>query len=227
MVQLGPLRQEWRTLLDDEFQQSYLSELSLFLRSEAAAGKEIYPAESEYFASLNATPPDAVKVVVLGQDPYHGPGQAHGLSFSIKDGGPPPPSLRNIFRELVTDVGIAPPERADLTEWAAQGVLLLNNVLTVERGLAGSHQGKGWETFTDAVVRAVNQGGHPVVFMLWGNHAQTKGAAIDRSRHCILQASHPSPLSARRGFFGCKHFTRANAFLRAHQLDEVEWSLSS
>ena len=127
----------------------------------------------------------------------------------------------------MTDVGIAPPERADLTEWAAQGVLLLNNVLTVERGLAGSHQGKGWETFTDAVVRAVNQGGHPVVFMLWGNHAQTKGAAIDRSRHCILQASHPSPLSARRGFFGCKHFTKANAFLRAHQLDEVEWSLSS
>jgi uracil-DNA glycosylase len=224
--QLGPLRQEWRTLLDDEFQQSYLSELSLFLRSEAAAGKEIYPAESEYFASLNTTPPDAVKVVVLGQDPYHGPGQAHGLSFSIKDGGPPPPSLRNIFRELVTDVGIATPERADLTEWAAQGVLLLNNVLTVERGLAGSHQGKGWETFTDAVVRAVNQGGHPVVFMLWGNHAQTKGAAIDRSRHCILQASHPSPLSARRGFFGCKHFTKANAFLRAHQRDEVEWSLS-
>ncbi len=227
MVQLGPLSQEWRTLLDDEFRQPYLSELSFFLRSERASGKEIFPPESEYFAALNATPPNAVRAVVLGQDPYHGPGQAHGLSFSIKGGGRTPPSLRNIFRELVSDVGIASPERADLTGWAGQGVLLLNNVLSVERGFAGSHQGKGWEHLTDAVVRAVNQGEYPVVFMLWGNHAQRKGAAIDGSRHCVLQAPHPSPLSAHRGFLGCEHFSQANAFLRTHQRGEVDWSVSS
>ena len=227
MVQLGALSDEWRRLLDDEFRQPYLSELSVFLRGERAAGKEIFPAEREYFAALNATPPHSVRAVVLGQDPYHGPGQAHGLSFSIKGGGPAAPSLRNIFRELVSDVGIAPPERADLTSWAEQGVLLLNNVLSVERGFAGSHQGKGWERFTDAVVHAVNQGEHPVVFMLWGNHAQRKGTAIDRSRHCVLQAPHPSPLSAHRGFLGCGHFSQANAFLRARQRGEVDWSISS
>ena len=197
------------------------------MRAERAAGKEIFPAESEYFAALNATPPSSVRAVVLGQDPYHGPGQAHGLSFSIKGGGRTPPSLRNIFREFVSDLGIAAPESSDLTQWAGQGVLLLNNVLSVERGSAGSHQGKGWEHFTDAVVRAVNQGEYPVVFMLWGSHAQRKGAAIDRSRHCVLQAPHPSPLSAHRGFLGCGHFSRANAFLRAHQRGEVDWSLSS
>ena len=227
MVQLGALGHEWRGLLDDEFLKPYLSELSVFLRAERAAGKEIFPAESEYFAALNATPPSSVRAVVLGQDPYHGPGQAHGLSFSIKGGGPTPPSLLNIFRELVSDLGIAAPESSDLTHWAGQGVLLLNNVLSVERGSAGSHQGKGWEHFTDAVVRAVNQGEYPVVFMLWGSHAQRKGAAIDRSRHCVLQAPHPSPLSAHRGFLGCGHFSRANAFLRAHQRGEVDWSLSS
>ena len=227
MVQLGALRQEWRVLLDDEFRQPYLSELSVFLRAERAAGKEIFPAESEYFAALNATPPDAVRAVVLGQDPYHGAGQAHGLSFSIKDGGRAPPSLRNIFRELVSDLGIAAPACSDLTSWAGQGVLMLNNVLSVERSCAGSHQGKGWERFTDAVVHAVNQGEHPVVFMLWGNHAQRKGAAINQSRHCVLQAPHPSPLSAHRGFLGCQHFSQANAFLRARQRGEVDWSISS
>ena len=227
MVQLGALGHEWRGLLDDEFLKPYLSELIVFLRAERAAGKEIFPAESEYFAALNATPPSSVRAVVLGQDPYHGPGQAHGLSFSIKGGGRTPPSLRNIFRELVSDLGIAAPESSDLTHWAGQGVLLLNNVLSVERGSAGSHQGKGWEHFTDAVVRAVNQGEYPVVFMLWGSHAQRKGSAIDRSRHCVLQAPHPSPLSAHRGFLGCGHFSRANAFLRAHQRGEVDWSLSS
>ena len=227
MIQLGPLRQEWRALLDEAFRQPYLSELSVFLQAERAAGKEIFPAESEYFAALNATPPSAVRAVVLGQDPYHGPGQAHGLSFSMKGRARPAPSLRNIFRELVSDVGIAPPEGADLTCWARQGVLLLNNVLSVERGYAGSHQGKGWEPFTDAVVRAVNEGKHPVVFMLWGNQAQRKGAEIDRSRHCVLQAPHPSPLSAHRGFLGCGHFSQANAFLRAHQRGELDWSVSS
>jgi uracil-DNA glycosylase len=227
MVQLGPLIEEWRGLLDDEFRKPYLSELSVFLRAERAAGKEIFPRESEYFAALNATPPSAVRAVVLGQDPYHGPGQAHGLSFSMRGGGRAAPSLRNIFRELVSDVGIAPPECADLTGWARQGVLLLNDVLSVERGYAGSHQGKGWELFTDAVVRAVNGGEHPVVFMLWGNHAQRKGAEIDRSRHCVLRAPHPSPLSAHRGFLGCEHFSQANAFLRACQRGEVDWSASS
>ena len=227
MVQLGALSEEWRNLLDDEFRQPYLSELSVFLRGERMAGKEIFPAESEYFAALNATQPSAVRAVVLGQDPYHGPGQAHGLSFSTRGGGRAPPSLRNIFRELLSDLGVAPPEFTDLTCWAEQGVLLLNNVLSVERGLAGSHQGKGWERFTDAVVHAVDQGEHPVVFMLWGNHAQRKGAAIDRSRHCVLQAPHPSPLSAHRGFFGCEHFSQANTFLRAHQRGEVDWSVSS
>ena len=227
MVHLGPLSEQWRNVLEDEFRQPYLSELSAFLRAERAAGKEIFPAESEYFAALNATPPDAVRAVVLGQDPYHSPGQAHGLSFSIKGGGRAPPSLRNIFSELVSDLGIAAPERVDLTCWAEQGVLLLNNVLSVERGFAGSHQGKGWECFTDAVVRAVDQGEHPVVFMLWGNHAQKKGVAIDRSRHCVLQAPHPSPLAAHRGFLGCQHFSQANAFLRDHQRGEVDWSVSS
>ena len=227
MVQLGSLSEEWRKLLDDEFRQPYLSELSVFLQAERAAGKEIFPAETEYFAALNATPPSAVRAVVLGQDPYHGPGQAHGLSFSMRGGVGPAPSLRNIFRELVSDVGVALPECADLTCWARQGVLLLNNVLSVERGYAGSHQGKGWEPFTDAVVRAVNEGKHPVVFMLWGNQAQRKGAEINRSRHCVLQAPHPSPLSAHRGFLGCGHFSQANVFLRAHQRGELDWSVSS
>ena len=211
-------------LLDDEFRQPYLSELSVFLRAERAAGKEIFPAESEYFAALNATPPDAVRAVVLGQDPYHGAGQAHGLSFSIKDGGRAPPSLRNIFRELVSDLGIAAPACSDLTSWAGQGVLMLNNVLSVERSCAGSHQGKGWERFTDAVVHAVNQGEHPVVFMLWGNFAKSKASLINEEDHLILEASHPSPL-ARVAFFGCKHFSQANRYLRSNGMEEIDWSL--
>jgi uracil-DNA glycosylase len=166
-------------------------------------------------------------VVILGQDPYHGPGQAHGLSFSVKGGQRIPPSLQNIFRELNEDVGLVQPSHGDLSAWAERGVLLLNSVLSVERGLAGSHQGKGWEQFTDAVIAALNMSQVPLVFMLWGAHAQRKGTTIDRDRHCVLTAPHPSPLSAHRGFLGCRHFSQANAFLTANQRGPVDWSLSS
>jgi uracil-DNA glycosylase len=221
------LRQEWLALLEQEFEQEYMRQLGGFLRAEKAAGKVIYPAGADFFAALEATPPPAVKVVILGQDPYHGPGQAHGLSFSVKGGQRIPPSLQNIFRELNEDVGLVQPSHGDLSAWAERGVLLLNSVLSVERGLAGSHQGKGWEQFTDAVIAALNMSQVPLVFMLWGAHAQRKGTAIDRDRHCVLTAPHPSPLSAHRGFLGCRHFSQANAFLIANQREPVDWSLSS
>ena len=221
------LRSEWLSLLESEFEQPYMSQLSTFLRAEKAAGKTIYPPGAQLFAALDATPPEAVKVVVLGQDPYHGPGQAHGLSFSVQGRQRIPPSLQNIFRELQNDIGMPAPPHGDLSRWAEQGVLLLNSVLSVERGIAGSHQGHGWERFTDAVVATVNEGASPVVFMLWGAHAQKKCAAVDRTRHCVLTAPHPSPLSAHRGFFGCRHFSQANAFLEANQRQPVVWSLSS
>jgi uracil-DNA glycosylase len=221
------LRQEWLALLEQEFEQEYMRQLGGFLRAEKAAGKVIYPAGTDFFAALEATPPSAVKVVILGQDPYHGPGQAHGLSFSVKGEQKIPPSLRNIFRELHEDEGLVQPAHGDLSVWAERGVLLLNSVLSVERGLAGSHQGKGWEQFTDAVIAQLNESQAPVVFMLWGAHAQRKGAGIDRDRHCVLTAPHPSPLSAHRGFLGCRHFSRANAFLIANQREPVDWSLSS
>ena len=221
------LRQEWLSLLGAEFKQDYMNQLSVFLRSEKASGKRIYPPGTEFFAALDATPPAAVKVVVLGQDPYHGAGQAHGLSFSVRGRQRIPPSLQNIFRELHDDLGGSIPSHGDLSEWARQGVLLLNSVLTVEHGAAGSHQGRGWERFTDAVVAAVNDGESPVVFMLWGAHAQRKGAKVDRDRHCVLMAPHPSPLSAHRGFMGCRHFSQANAFLAASGRQPVDWSLSA
>ena len=221
------LRKEWLSLLEAEFKQDYMAELSAFLRSEKASGKRIYPPGKEFFAALDATPPSAVKVVVLGQDPYHGEGQAHGLSFSVKGRQRIPPSLQNIFRELHEDLGIALPSHGDLSGWAEQGVLLLNSVLSVEHGAAGSHQGRGWERFTDAVVAAVNASELPVVFMLWGAHAQRKGATVDTGKHCVLMAPHPSPLSAHRGFFGCRHFSQANEFLLASGRQPVDWSLSS
>jgi len=199
--------------------------LRTFLRAEKLAGKVIYPRGRDFFYALDATPPSSVRVVILGQDPYHGPDQAHGLSFSVKKGVRVPPSLSNIFTELESDLGIKRPSHGDLTGWAMQGVLLLNSVLSVEQGRAGSHQGRGWEQFTDAVVSALNKSERPLVFMLWGAHAQRKGAAIDRQRHCILRAPHPSPLSAHRGFFGCRHFSQANAFLGAQGLQSVDWSL--
>jgi uracil-DNA glycosylase len=220
------LRAEWLQLLESEFSADYMKQLGEFLRAEKAQGKEIYPPGGEFFAALEATPPASVKVVILGQDPYHGPGQAHGLSFSVRGRQRIPPSLQNIFRELQSDLGLQAPYHGDLSAWAAEGVLLLNSVLSVERGVAGAHQGKGWERFTDAVIAAVNAGTLPVVFMLWGAQAQRKGSAIDRARHCVLTAPHPSPLSAHRGFLGCQHFSQANRFLSEHQRGAVDWSIS-
>lgn len=220
------LRAEWLQLLESEFSSDYMKQLGEFLRAEKAQGKEIYPPGGEFFAALEATPPASVKVVILGQDPYHGPGQAHGLSFSVRGRQRIPPSLQNIFRELQSDLGLQAPSHGDLSAWADEGVLLLNSVLSVERGVAGAHQGKGWERFTDAVIAAVNAGTSPVVFMLWGAQAQRKGSAINRDRHCVLTAPHPSPLSAHRGFLGCQHFSQANRFLVEHQRGPVDWSIS-
>ena len=220
------LRAEWLQLLESEFSSDYMKQLGEFLRAEKAQGKEIYPPAGEFFAALEATPPASVKVVILGQDPYHGPGQAHGLSFSVRGRQRIPPSLQNVFRELQSDLGLRTPSHGDLSAWADEGVLLLNSILSVERGVAGAHQGKGWERFTDAVIAAVNAGTLPVVFMLWGAQAQRKGSAINRDRHCVLTAPHPSPLSAHRGFLGCRHFSQANRFLVEHQRGPVDWSIS-
>ena len=220
------LRAEWLQLLESEFSSDYMKQLGEFLRAEKAQGKEIYPPGGEFFAALEATPPASVKVVILGQDPYHGPGQAHGLSFSVRGRQRIPPSLQNVFRELQSDLGLRTPSHGDLSSWADEGVLLLNSILSVERGVAGAHQGRGWERFTDAVIAAVNAGTLPVVFMLWGAQAQRKGSAINRDRHCVLTAPHPSPLSAHRGFLGCQHFSQANRFLVEHQRGPVDWSIS-
>jgi len=199
--------------------------LSEFLRAELRAGKTIFPPPRCIFAALDATPFEQVKVVILGQDPYHGPGQAHGLCFSVLPGVPPPPSLVNIFSEIVRDLGIARPDHGCLVPWARQGVLLLNAVLTVERGLAGSHQGKGWEGFTDNVIDQLNREREGLVFLLWGSYAQAKGALIDARRHRVLKAPHPSPLSAHRGFIGCGHFSKTNQWLSEHSQSEIDWSL--
>ena len=218
------LDESWLDQLQVEFEQPYMQSLRSFLVEEKSRGKVIYPRGSEYFAALNTTPLDRVKVVILGQDPYHGPGQAHGLCFSVREGVSPPPSLINIFKEISDDLGV--PDQFPhgcLTRWAEQGVLLLNSVLTVERYRAGSHQGKGWESFTDRIIEVLSQRSQPCVFLLWGSHAQKKGSMIDQSRHLVLQSSHPSPLSAHRGFFGCRHFSRANEFLAAHGMTPIDW----
>ena len=225
MKKTPDLREEWLSLLSEEFASDYMRDLGNFLRSEKAAGKEIYPPGAEFFAALQATPPKQVKVVILGQDPYHGPSQAHGLSFSVRVGQRIPPSLQNIFKELADDLGCSKPASGDLTKWAEQGVLLLNSVLSVERAQPNSHQGRGWERFTDAVVALINEQPQPTVFLLWGAQAQRKGAAIDQTRHCVLTAPHPSPLSAHRGFMGCRHFSAANRFLVEHQREPIDWSL--
>lgn len=219
------LRQEWLDTLGDEFEQPYMTELSAFLRAEKAAGKQIYPPGRQIFAALEATVPEHVRVVILGQDPYHGPGQAHGLSFSVQRGVPVPPSLRNMYAELERDLGIPPARHGYLAHWAEQGVLLLNAVLTVEAGQAGSHQKRGWERFTDRVVSVVNADPAPKVFMLWGAHAQRKGAAINQDQHRVLTAPHPSPLSAHRGFIGCGHFGEANRFLEQAGRGSIDWAL--
>ena len=219
------LEATWMARVGHFFERPDMQRLSEFLRSELRAGKTIYPAPKNIFAALDATPFAAVNVVILGQDPYHGPGQAHGLCFSVQPGVPTPPSLENIFKEIERDLAIAKPDHGCLIPWARQGVLLLNSVLTVERGLAGSHQGKGWEGFTDACVDALNREREGLVFLLWGSYAQAKGKLIDARRHRVLRAPHPSPLSAHRGFIGCDHFSQTNAWLRERGRTEIDWRL--
>ena len=219
------LDESWKAALAEEFASPYMTVLRQFLVSEKAAGKRIFPPGSLWFRALDLTPLDQVRVVILGQDPYHGAGQAHGLCFSVPAGVRPPPSLVNIFKELQDDLGIAPAGRGNLEHWGRQGVLLLNSVLTVEMAQAASHQGKGWERFTDAIIRKVNAAPKPVVFILWGSYAQKKAAFVDTSRHLVLKAVHPSPLSAYNGFFGSKPFSQANAFLTGHGHAPVDWSL--
>ncbi len=209
-IQLEP---SWKQRLLPEFEKPYMEELKSFLREQAQAKKKIYPRGSEFFAAMNHTPFDKVKVVILGQDPYHGPDQAHGLCFSVKPGVDVPPSLKNIYKEMKTDLGIEQPNHGHLQEWADQGVLLLNATLSVEAGRAGSHQNKGWEQFTDAVIDHLNREREGLVFVLWGSYAQKKGQFIDESKHLVLKGPHPSPLSAHRGFFGCKHFSKINEYL--------------
>lgn len=215
----------WQAYLQQEFEQPYMQELKSFLRQEKDLKKVIYPHSDNWFHALEATPLDQVKVVILGQDPYHQPGQAHGLCFSVLPGVKVPPSLVNIYKELQADLGLMPPGHGFLDSWAQQGVLLLNSVLTVEQSNAASHQGKGWERFTDRVISLVNEHCENVVFLLWGSYAQKKGARIDRERHCVLKAPHPSPLSAHRGFLGCQHFSQANHYLQQAGKTAIDWSL--
>jgi len=214
----------WRQHLEPEFGRDYMQRLKDFLTAEQAAGRAIYPPAADIFNALYMTPFDEVEVVILGQDPYHGPDQAHGLAFSVREGVRVPPSLLNIYKEIEAEFGVKLPRRGDLSAWAKQGVLLLNATLTVQAGAAGSHQGKGWEQFTDAAIRAVNAQAKPVVFMLWGSYAQKKGGFIDRRRHLVLEAPHPSPLSAHRGFLGCGHFKAANEYLQAHGRRPIDWT---
>ena len=217
------LEASWKRRLESEFGQPYMIALREFLLERKRAGAVLYPPGPEIFNALDSTPFDRVKAVILGQDPYHGPGQAHGLCFSVREGVALPPSLVNIYRELADDVGCPAPASGNLQPWAEQGVLLLNAVLTVERGRAGAHQGKGWEQFTDRVVAELNQGRQGLVFMLWGSYAMKKGSVIDRDRHLVLSAPHPSPLSAHRGFFGCRHFSKANAWLERQGVAPIHW----
>ena len=218
------IEQSWKNALADEFGKPYFESLVRFLHKEKTEGKKVFPPGSQIFRAFDLTPVDKVKVVILGQDPYHGPGQAHGLSFSVPEGVPAPPSLKNIFKEIETDMGVRMSGYPNLENWARQGVLLLNAVLTVRSGEAASHSKIGWEQFTDAVIRYVSNNCEGVVFMLWGNFARGKRELIDHSRHCVLEAAHPSPL-ARGAFFGCRHFSRANAWLAANGKAPVNWQL--
>ncbi len=219
------LHESWRAPLADQFASPHMQGLKHFLQAEKAAGKRIFPKGSEYFRALDLTPLDQVKAVILGQDPYHGEGQAHGLCFSVQPGVRTPPSLVNIYKEMQADLGIARANHGFLEHWAKQGVLLLNSVLTVEMGRAASHQGKGWELFTDAVVRIVAAKETPVVFLLWGAYAQRKAGFVDQSRHLVIKSAHPSPLSAHNGFLGSRPFSKANAFLEAKGRGAIDWAL--
>ena len=217
------LSNSWLEHLEREFEEDYMRDLRMFLKSEYDKKKTIFPPGELYFAALNLLDIDKVKVVILGQDPYHGPGQAHGLSFSVPNGVPFPPSLQNIFKELKSDLGISAPVNGDLSRWAEQGVLLLNSVLTVEKDKAASHQNRGWEKFTDKVIHVINEKCPHVVFILWGNYAQKKAAFVDRNRHLVLESVHPSPLSAHRGFFGSKPFSKTNQWLAEKGLEPIRW----
>ena len=218
------LSPSWKARLAPEIQKPYMQGLKAFLKEEMAQGKVIFPSGPDIFQALNLTPFEKVRAVIIGQDPYHGPGQAHGLSFSVRKGVPAPPSLQNIYTELKSDLNIPPAPHGFLKGWAEEGALLLNAVLTVQRGRAASHRGRGWEIFTDKIIEALNREREGLVFMLWGSPARRKGEQIDREKHCVLEAPHPSPLSAGRGFFGCRHFSKANEYFKARGLKPFDWS---
>lgn len=218
----------WKEAIGAEKEQAYFQQILQQVQEARAGGRTVYPPQNEIFSAFKLTEFADVKVVILGQDPYHGPNQAHGLAFSVKPGIAPPPSLVNIYKELSTDIdGFITPNHGYLIDWAKQGVLLLNTVLTVEQGQAHSHAKIGWETFTDKVIEQLNQHRENIVFLLWGSHAQKKGQFIDRTKHCVLTSVHPSPLSAHRGFLGCKHFSKTNDYLRDHGLTEINWKLTA
>jgi uracil-DNA glycosylase len=217
------IEQSWKKVLKEEFDKGYFEQIVVFLKHEKLTGKRIYPPGHQIFNAFDSTPFDEVKVVILGQDPYHGPGQAHGLSFSVLDGVKPPPSLQNMYKELQEDIGLPIPQTGNLSSWAANGVLLLNSILTVRDGEPGSHSKIGWEHFTDAVIRKISQEKEQVVFMLWGNFAQSKQSLIDATKHLILKAAHPSPFSVHKGFYGCRHFSKANEYLVRHGKNPVNW----
>ncbi len=219
------MHETWRAVLGDELEQPHMEELRAFLVAEVAAGRRFYPPADRVFNALELTPFDQVRVVILGQDPYHGPGQAMGLCFSVSDGVPLPPSLRNIYEELARDVGVPRPTTGNLTPWAERGVLLLNAVLTVSPGKPASHAGKGWEVFTDRAIRELSDRREGIVFLLWGRYAQNKGAIVDTARHHVLTAAHPSPYSAASGYFGCCHFSQANALLEGAGRAPIDWRL--
>lgn len=230
MAKLNQVRLEegWKNSLAEFLLSARMDQLRAFLKAEIQADKVIYPPSSLIFNALNTTPLNQVKAVIIGQDPYHGPKQAHGLSFSVQKGLALPPSLRNIFHELNSDLGIAPAKHGDLTQWAEEGVLLLNSVLTVEAGQPTSHQKQGWEEFTDAVIDVLNQEREHIVFILWGAYAQRKGQRIDQDRHLVLKAAHPSPLAANRGgFFGCKAFSKTNNYLKQNGIEPIKWQLEA
>jgi uracil-DNA glycosylase len=219
------LEPSWKEHLQKEFSRDYFQQVVLHLKTERATGATIYPPGSQIFSAFELTPFDKVKAVIIGQDPYHGPGQAHGLSFSVQDGVATPPSLQNIFKELNTDLGMPIPKHGNLTKWATQGVLLLNAVLTVRAKEPGSHAKIGWMNFTDAVIKTISDQKENVVFMLWGRFAHEKQVLIDETKHHVLRAAHPSPLSAHNGFFGCKHFSITNELLVKDKIEPIDWSL--
>ena len=219
------LHSSWKDKLQPEFEKPYMKDLKAFLKKELDLGKSIYPKASQVFEALNLTPFEKVKVVILGQDPYHGIGQAHGLAFSVLPEIPPPPSLKNIYKEMKEDLGLPIPSNGYLKSWAEEGVFLLNSCLTVEARKPASHKGKGWEIFTDKIIEVLNEEKEDLVFLLWGSFAKDKGSQIDPSRHCVLTAPHPSPFSADRGFFHCKHFSKANSYLKSKNISPINWNL--